>query len=1437
MKSILNCFCATLCALRSRTGRVLALAALGLFILPAAQAANGTAYYFDVNGTAAGFGAPTGTYTLVSLTSPTIWTTDSTGSTATVGVPNNACWTFGTVGSDLAGTTFTISDNLSAVSTLGIGGITVNSSNANVTLTSTVGSFNYAGMGVDQTWTVAAGSTLNYAWNNANRGMNHNGKKLTLAGGGTINLASTSSFGYNTGYTGTITEDDGGLGLVFNLNATYPLTTDAPFYAGFTLTNGTLNFAKSASANLFKDFSIGHPFSLNGGILNNTSGSAMTLTVGTGGISLGGDFTFAGTSSLNLGTAAVVLTGTRQITVGANELTIGGVISGSGFGLTKAGANGTLILNATETYTGPTTVNAGTLALGASGALNAASNVSIAAGATFDVSGLGASATYTLGSGATLTANGTGTTLGSTAAAITGGSSGTVNLGARPINLTFTPSVYAGDTTHPALYISQGALALNANAVIITNNSGTPLGNGDYRIIQVGNGSSGSITGTAPSGTVTVGGSGVAAGGSATIGLDSGNHNLILTVSGVSSGGTLTGTATAEAFTTTYGTASAAQTFVISGSGLTADLSVVAPSGFEVSSSGSSYGGSATFTQSGGNAGGTVYVRLAATAAVTGTYNSQSIVISSGYVIPVNITTAASGNMVSAAALTVTANADSKIYGSAKSYGSGASAFSITSGSLKNTDAVSTVTLTDIDSGGPATAAAGGTYHLTPSALAFTTGTASNYSITYATGLLMVSQRVLTFTGNKSYDGLATVDATTLAFGNNLDGTNLTKSGSVTLSGVNPGAQSITSFAGLTLGGSAAGNYTLSGASGSVTVNKQALAFTGSKPYDGLATADASALVFNNNHDGANLTMSGSVTLATANTGWQGITSFAGLTLGGSAAGNYTLTGASGSVWIIPNIFFDINDTTAGFYDTLPAGSYNLLSSGTNGNPTAYWSTDSTGAAASAIYNPTGNPPSSTEGRWTFGNSGSDFAGSTFTLNCEPINAPIRGLAVNSTSAHITLSGLANIYQNGAQTWSVAAGSILTEAIAYQNLGLNFGGYPLLLTGGGTLNFGTCVGWASGAPSNGKITEDGSGLVVNLKAGGAPHDGFGAGFTLTNGTLNFATASSYDAFKDFTLTTKPFALNGGILDNTSGSPLTLTVGAGGYSIGGNITFTGSSDMGFGSAPVVLTATHQVNVGANHLTIDGIISGSGCGLTKTGAGTLTLSGANTYTGTTTISSGTLELAAGTEVSPITVSSGAYIGFSPGATIISSSSLALDVGAQIKLIAPPVAGTSYTLLTAAGGITGATPVLATAIPSYTLVVDGNSLKLNYVVGGFSSWITGIFAGGASVPLGQQGPNDNPTGDGISNLVKYAIAGQDPTVANSSISTFTGNTLSFSKRADASGLTYAIVESTDLGVYSAWTEVSGGSYVNNGSIISYTLTPGSPAKNFIRLKVTQD
>lgn len=108
--------------------------------------------------------------------------------------------------------------------------------------------------------------------------------------------------------------------------------------------------------------------------------------------------------------------------------------------------------------------------------------------------------------------------------------------------------------------------------------------------------------------------------------------------------------------------------------------------------------------------------------------------------------------------------------------------------------------------------------------------------------------------------------------------------------------------------------------------------------------------------------------------------------------------------------------------------------------------------------------------------------------------------------------------------------------------------------------------------------------------------------------------------------------NGYDLTRTSTQTLTLT--ATGTTIGAetgdansvaigaeNTSGTNTIDVPLILAPSTSTSTFFQATGGT-LVINGIISGTGINLTKTGGGTLTLNGQNTYTGTTTISEGTL-----------------------------------------------------------------------------------------------------------------------------------------------------------------------------------------------------------------------
>jgi hypothetical protein len=131
-------------------------------------------------------------------------------------------------------------------------------------------------------------------------------------------------------------------------------------------------------------------------------------SAGTGGTVAGGTGTAAGYTLHTFtakGASALDLSGLDLSTrLGAVE---NGVISGSG-DLTFTGP-GTLTLNATNTYSGITRVNAGTLALGSSGSIGTSAGVSLASGARFNVStvsgGFNLGATQTLSGGGTIAGN------------------------------------------------------------------------------------------------------------------------------------------------------------------------------------------------------------------------------------------------------------------------------------------------------------------------------------------------------------------------------------------------------------------------------------------------------------------------------------------------------------------------------------------------------------------------------------------------------------------------------------------------------------------------------------------------------------------------------------------------------------------------------------------------------------------------------------------------------------------------------------------------------------------------------------------------------------------------------------------------------------------------------------------------------------------------
>ncbi len=124
-----------------------------------------------------------------------------------------------------------------------------------------------------------------------------------------------------------------------------------------------------------------------------------------------------------------------------------------------------------------------------------------------------------------------------------------------------------------------------------------------------------------------------------------------------------------------------------------------------------------------------------------------------------------------------------------------------------------------------------------------------NYTFVQAAGnatALTIGALPVNLTGTRPYDGTTAVAAGILSVGNKAGSDDVTvASGGGTRAGAAVGSEAITSLGTLTLGGASAGNYTLSGASGSVSITASGLAVTNllalDKVYDGTTNATLDA--------------------------------------------------------------------------------------------------------------------------------------------------------------------------------------------------------------------------------------------------------------------------------------------------------------------------------------------------------------------------------------------------------------------------------------------------------------------------------------------------------------------------------------------------------------------------------------------------------------------
>lgn len=452
-------------------------------------------------------------------------------------------------------------------------------------------------------------------------------------------------------------------------------------------------------------------------------------------------------------------------------------------------------------------------------------------------------------------------------------------------------------------------------------------------------------------------------------------------------------------------------------------------------------------------------------------------------------------------------------------------------------------------------------------------------------------------------------------------------------------------------------------------------------------------------------------------------------------------------------------------------------------------------------------------------------------------------------SGSITGSG-GSISKTGTGTWTLSGSNSFTgnSSISSGTLKL-MGGSAIAdsvnfnITGSGKLEIGeseTIFGVSTGS-SGGIILDSGATLTL-ANAGSVQSIVSGAGSLAKSGSgaLTLSGTNTY---------TGATTVNAGLLIAQGGSALSdsarTTVASGATLDLTNASETVGSIAGAGT--IQLGATTLTTGGDDSSSVFSGTFASGTGrLVKTGAGALTLSGTNSYTGTTTVSSGTLDLRGGNAIadaSAVTVATGATLAITQSETIGSltgsgnvtiAAGQTLSIGNNTTSTAFSGAftgagglqkiGASILTLSGTGGFTGPTQIAdgELDLASSTILSSSARLTVDAILavsadatvgsldGGSSALIS--FGSGRTLTVGGDGTSTS-FGGRFTNAGSLVKVGAGTLTLTSTLSTYSGTTTVSAGKLLVDGTTASSVT----------TVASGGTLGGHGTVGSVTVQSG--------------